>query len=199
MRIGVFGGTFDPLHIAHLILADEAYLTLQLTQILFVLTPVPPHKQDRDITPVNYRLEMLQKTLQMDTRFEVSDVDINRPPPHYAVDTLKLLHKKYPEDKMVYLMGSDSLRDLPNWFKPKEFVAVCDEIGIMCRPNTQFDLHELCSSIPGLDQKAHFMDVPFLEISSSLIRKKISSGAPYQYYVPPEVRQIIEKNQLYWK
>ena len=118
MKIGVFGGSFDPPHIAHLILAQEACNQLELDRVLWVLTPDPPHKRGRRLTAASTRLAMLQLALQDNTAFLPSRVDIDRPAPQYAVDTLHLLAKEYPHAELVYLMGGDSLRDLPTWRRP---------------------------------------------------------------------------------
>ncbi len=134
LRLGIFGGTFDPPHIAHLILAAEAVDQMALDKVLWVLTPFPPHKTDKEITPCAQRLELLQAAIAGDSRFELSRVEIDRQPPHFALDTVTLLHQAYPGSRLVYLMGGDSLADLPVWYKPQQFVAACDEIGVMQRP-----------------------------------------------------------------
>ena len=107
MRLGVFGGTFDPPHIGHLILAAEALDQLQLDKVLWLLTPFPPHKISQSITPLLQRLQMLQAALVDEPRFELSRLDIDRPPLHYAVDTLALLRQNVPSAQLVYLMGED--------------------------------------------------------------------------------------------
>ena len=143
MRLGIFGGTFDPPHVGHLILATEAQYQLQLERVLWVLTPCPPHKAGQSITPVEERLELLCTTLDDNEDFQLSRVDLDRQPPHYAVDTVNLLHKAYPATKLVYLMGGNSLRDLPTWHNPQAFVLACDEIGVMERPGREYNLPEL--------------------------------------------------------
>lgn len=115
MRLGIFGGTFDPPHIGHLILAAEALAQLELDRVLWVLTPNPPHKTRRSLTPVALRYELLRAAFEADPAFVISWVDLDRPPPHYAVDTMRLLRQDHPRDRLVYLMGSDSLDDLPLW------------------------------------------------------------------------------------
>src|SRR4030042_4938152 len=102
MRLGIFGGTFDPPHVGHLILADEARVQLGLERVLWVLTPNPPHKMDQAITPLVDRLDMLRAALGDALHFELSRVDIDRPPPHYAVDTVRLLRRHHPDDTLVY-------------------------------------------------------------------------------------------------
>ncbi len=197
MRIGIFGGTFDPPHLGHLILADEARWGLKLDQIFFVLTPHPPHKQGRVITPVEIRWEMLTKALHGEPSFVTSRVDLDRNPPHYAVDTVKIMKERMPGTTLVYLMGSDSLRDLPTWYHPEDFIIACDMIGVMRRSDYQVDLTSLEAKVPGITEKASFVDAPLLEISSSDLRWRIANGKPYRFYVPESVWKIIQSQKLY--
>lgn len=196
-RIGIFGGTFDPPHVGHLILASEAADQLQLERVLWVLTPDPPHKQGLPITPLPIRLAMVEAAIEDNPLFEISRVEIERPGPHYAVDTMRLLHQSYPDSALIYLIGGDSLRDLPTWHRPQDFLALCDGLGVMRRPGDQVDLSRLEAVLPGLRQKVLFVDAPLLEISSSQIRQRIAQGRAYRYYLPPRVYAIIEEYRLY--
>ncbi len=197
MRIGIFGGTFDPPHVGHLILAQECQSQLKLDRLLWVLTPVPPHKRDRGVTPLRDRLALVQAAIAQDATFELSRVDIDRPGPHYAVDTLALLRQAYPDAQLIYLMGGDSLRNLPNWNEPLTFMWTCNEIGVMRRPGDQIDMQELEGLLPGISQRVYFIEAPLLEISSSEIRERIAAGQPFRYYLLPSVFHLIEKRGLY--
>ncbi len=197
MRLGIFGGTFDPPHIAHLILASEALNQLELDLVLWVLTSDPPHKQGQSITPVEQRLEMLQAAIAQNAQFELSCVDIDRPPPHYAVDSARLLREEYPTANLVYLMGGDSLHDLPTWHTPAAFVSACDALGVVRRPNAEIQLKDLERLIEGITRKVQFVEAPYLDIAASQIRARVSKGLPYRYLVPSAVYQIIEAHQLY--
>jgi len=197
MRLGIFGGTFDPPHIGHLILASEAYVQLELDKILWVLTHYPPHKVEKSLTPLNDRLDLLRAALDENSAFEISRVDIDRQPPHYAVDTMGILREQFPLDILVYLMGGDSLVDLTLWHKPQEFIQACDEIGVMRRPGWSEDFELLDRRFPGLEKRIRFVEAPLLEISSSCIRAKIFTGGPYRYYLPPNVYSIIHERRLY--
>ncbi len=194
---GVFGGTFDPPHLGHLILAAEALHQLSLERVLWVLTPNPPHKPGQVITPVEHRLAMLEAMLAETPAFEVSYVDINRPAPHYAVDTVRLLRSHYPGQDIVYLMGGDSLRNLPSWRHPQAFVAACDAIGVMRRPGTRLDLGGVETRLIGLGARLRFVDTPLLEISSQEIRRRMEAGAPFRYFLHPAVYQLILSRQYY--
>lgn len=197
MKLGVFGGTFDPPHLGHLILAAEAQNQLELERVLFVLTPAPPHKTGLAITSLEQRLALLQAALEEAPGFEISRVDIDRQPPHYAVDTVRLLRQAYPGAKLTYLMGGDSLMDLPLWRHPSEFVQACDTIGVMRRPGDRVSLLALEEQIPGLALKTQFIRVPLLEISSSEIRQRIREGKPVRYFLPPAVYRLILSERLY--
>jgi nicotinate-nucleotide adenylyltransferase len=197
MRTGVFGGTFNPPHIAHLILAGEAFYQLGLDRLLWVLTPFPPHKQGRSILPLHSRLELLSAALKSEPTFELSQVDIDRPPPHYALDTMTILNSEYPEDELIYLMGSDSLHELPTWHKPAQVLASCSALGVMRRPGDQVDLTALELQIPGIQAKVHFISAPLLEISATDLRQRIAQGQPFRYYLPESVYKIIEAQGFY--
>ncbi len=186
-RVGVFGGTFDPPHLGHLILASEARAQLQLTRLLWVLTSVPPHKLGQPISPLEARLAMLERALADEPAFEISRVDIDRPGPHYTADTLRLLRTAYPEAALVLLLGEDSLRDLTKWHEPARIVQEGDEIGVMRRPEVSIDLAELEAQIPGIAPKIRFVDSPLLEIASHEIRQRVAEGKPFRYYVPKPV------------
>src|SRR3970282_733857 len=142
-RLGIFGGTFDPPHLGHLILAAEAQAQLGLEKVLFVLTADPPHKRGKAIAPLEDRLAMLAAAIKGPAIFELSRVEIDRPGPHYAVDTMRLLAKEHQGNQLVYLIGGDSLRNLPDWDRPQELIAACDALGAMRRPGTRIDLADL--------------------------------------------------------
>lgn len=196
-RLGIFGGTFDPPHVGHLILATEAQYQLQLERVLWVLTPWPPHKAGQAITLVADRYELLCASLEGNAEFVLSRVDLDRPPPHYAVDTVGLLRKLYPGAELVYLMGGDSLADLPNWHTPQAFVQACDAIGVMQRPGREFNLTDLERQLPGLTSRVRFIQAPLLEISSSRLRRRIAEGETCRYYFLPAVYQLIQERGLY--
>jgi nicotinate-nucleotide adenylyltransferase len=193
---GVFGGTFDPPHLGHLILADEARVSLGLERVLWLVTGDPPHKSDRLVSPADLRWEMVQAAIGDMPAFERSSVELDRPGPHYAVDSLKELRRQGFE-RMAYIMGSDSLRDLPSWHDPRAFVGACDVIGVMRRPGVELDLDELEVRLPGLKDKLRFFESPFISISGHDIRQRVRDGRAFWYLVLPRVGAVIEKNGLY--
>lgn len=197
IRYGIFGGTFDPPHLGHLALAAEACDQLGLAQVLWVLTPNPPHKTDRFISPLEVRLDLLREALRDNPDFVISTVDIDRSPPHYAVDTVHLLREQYLDTVLVYLMGGDSLVDLPAWHTPQAFVEAVDEIGVMCRLGETVDLAALEAQLPGVRAKVHFVDAPMLEIASSDIRRRIAAGRTVRYFLTSAVWQKIQIMKLY--
>jgi len=170
---------------------------LNLDQILWVLTPDPPHKKGEKIAPLGIRTKMVKSAIDNDPGFTFSYVDINRPGPHYVLDMMILLRNEFPNNELVFLMGGDSLHDLPKWHKPKEFMVACDKIGVMRRPGEKIDFRDLKDALPGISKKVEFIDAPLLEISSNQIRYLISSKKPYRYYLPFEVYKIIEEMHLY--
>lgn len=196
-RYGIFGGSFDPPHIAHLILAEEAHVQLQLDRVLWIVTPVPPHKRDARLTPWPLRVRLVQAAVADNPAFEVSLLEGERPGPHYAVETMRILRDRYPDATLVYLMGGDSLADLPSWHRPSEFVALCDEIGVLRRPFDTVDLEVLEKTLPGLEAKVRFLDTPLLDISATHIRQRVARGLPYRYFVHPGVAHLIQALGLY--
>ncbi len=197
MRIGIFGGTFDPPHVGHLILAEEARHQLRLDRLLWVLTPDPPHKQKQRITPCGLRLELLQAALRDNPAFELSRVDIDRPGPHYALDTVRLLAQQYPHADLVYLVGEDSLRDLPTWYHAPELVAELAGLGVMRRPGGAADLALVEEAISGISARVQWVKAPQLDISSRQIRMRVAGGLPYRYFLLPEVAEMIAEIGLY--
>jgi nicotinate-nucleotide adenylyltransferase len=197
-RIGIFGGTFDPPHFGHLILAAEAQYQLELDVLYFVLTPDPPHKQDQYLTDLDDRIAMLSAAIEGNDGFELSRVDIDRPGPHYTVDTLAVLRRQHPEDVLIYIMGGDSLEGLlVDWHRPEEFVAACDLIGVMRRPEDHLDMAPLEQVFPGITDKVQFVLAPLLEISSRQIRRRVRQGRPYIFYLPESVREVIAERGIY--
>lgn len=196
-RIGIFGGTFDPPHNGHLALAHAARQVLGLDSVLWVLTSQPPHKRGLPITPLADRLDMLQAAIANRPEFQLSRVDMQRPPPHYAVDTVRLLRQQFPDSVLIYLMGSDSLRDLPQWHTPQAFLDVCDALGVMRRPGATDHLDDLKNTLQGIRTKVQFVEAPLMDIASSTLRQRIAAGLPVHEYIPSAVGQIIRARQLY--
>jgi len=196
-RIGIFGGTFDPPHLGHLILAEESMNQLQLDRLFWVLTPDPPHKREKRLTPIEIRFLLVKSAIQNNKSFQFSRVDMDRPGPHFTLDTVKIFKERYPSAKIYYLIGGDSLHDFPNWYKPLELLGNLAGLGVMRRPGDQVNLDQLENELPGITKKLIFIDAPLLEIASNEIRKRISLRKPYRYYLSETVYKVIKKNGYY--
>lgn len=195
LRIGFFGGTFDPIHHGHLILASYAATSARLDRLLFAPAANPPHK-DRKITDVSSRIEMLLRAIEPDERFEMTTVDLDRDGPHYSADTLAILARQYPGAELFFLMGSDSFRDLPYWHEP---LRLFDHAQLLVgkRPNSSYDEPALWEALPPTRTRTEFVDIPLIEISSTEVRKRVSEDLPIDYLVPRRVQDYIEANGLY--
>jgi len=197
MRIGIFGGTFDPPHVGHLILAEECRTQLNLDLLLWVVTDNPPHKKYQNVSPIEQRVELVKKAIHGNPAFMLSRVDIDRPTPHYAIDTVRLLRQEYPGSQLFYLMGGDSLHDLPTWNRPQDFIRACDGIGVMRRHADNVDLESLDKVLPGVSKIVSIVEAPILEISSKQIRQRIHEDMGYRYYLRDAVYQAINDLGLY--
>ncbi|MEX0788646.1 MAG: nicotinate-nucleotide adenylyltransferase [Anaerolineales bacterium] len=195
--IGVFGGTFDPPHLGHLILADEAAAALDLEKVLWVVTGAPPHKPEPPRASVEERLEMVSTAIADAPSFEISRADVDRPPPHYALGTLAWLRERQPSARWAYLMGSDSLVDLPRWHRAQDFLGALELLGVMMRPGQTLDLSALEDVLPGLESKCRVFEAPLVGISARDIRRRIRGGLPFRYLVPPGVPDVILRHHLY--
>jgi len=195
--IGIFGGTFDPPHLGHLSLASAARAQLGLDRLLWMLTPDPPHKQGQVITAVHHRLAMLELALAGHPEFELSCIELYRPGPHYALDTIYLIAEQNPGADLVYLMGGDSLRDLPAWHHPADLLSSLRYLGVMLRPDSTYDLPALEEILPGITAKIRFVDAPPVDISASEIRALAAAGKPFREFVLPTVYEYIVKHKLY--
>jgi nicotinate-nucleotide adenylyltransferase len=196
VRLGLFGGTFDPPHYGHLLLARAACTQLDLDRVLWVVTADPPHKQGVEISPVGDRLDMVAAAIASEPAFALSRVDVDRPGPHWAADTVKLIAAQNPGAEMFYLMGSDSLRDLPTWGRPREFLSCC-ALGVLRRPGDDVDLAALEPVLPGVTARTTFVDVPPLDIASHDIRRRVRTGVGIAGLVPPAVAALIASRGLY--
>jgi nicotinate-nucleotide adenylyltransferase len=195
--IGIFGGTFDPPHRGHLALAAAARRQLGLDRLLWVLTPDPPHKQGLPITPFPHRLAMLNLALKDQPGYELSTIEMDRPGPHYAVDTVRILAIHNPGVRWIYLMGGDSLQNLPTWHRPADLVAALDALGVMRRPGDALDLPGLERVLPGLTAKVRWVDAPPMEVSAHEIRARAAAGHSFRRLVQPAVYAYIVEHHLY--
>ncbi len=195
-RIGILGGTFDPPHMGHLILGEYAADALDLTHMLFVPAGDPPHKQQDAKTPVEHRLAMLRLALSDNGRFHISRADIDRPGPHYSVDMVRIIRQEYPNAEIYFVMGGDSLSDLPKWHLPDEFIRLC-KLAVMRRPgdSAASDMHD--HVLPGLAERVVMIDAPLIDISGIHIRARVQAGHSIRYLVPEAVREYIQTSQLY--
>jgi len=196
-RIGVLGGTFDPIHIAHLAIAEEARTQLGLDKVVFVPAGLPPHKMDVHVSPAEHRLAMVELAIAGNPHFEVSRVDIDRFGPCYTVDTIALLRKEWgPDVEIYFIMGSDSLADILTWHKPDRLIRLCRIVAVG-RPGYRVDMDELERCLPGASQRILFINSPQLDVSSSEIQRRVRAGESIKYQVPEAVERYIYEHGLY--
>ena len=197
IRVGIFGGTFDPPHIGHLILAEEAWFQLKLDVVTIVPAGDPPHKRDRRLSAAVSRVRMVEAAIAGNDHFRLSRVDVDRPGPHYTIDMVRLLRDSLPTgSELFFLMGSDSLRDLPNWHLADRLVANCRLVALT-RHDVTLDWEYLEAALPGLRQRVIQLDMPELEIASHILQERVRSGQPIRYQAPAAVEAIIMAEGLY--
>ncbi len=200
-QFGVLGGTFDPIHVGHLIIAQEVVSALRLDQLFFLPAGDPPHKRDHTITPAPQRVRMVELAIAGNPAFALSLVDVERPGPSFTVDTLKLLHEQWgPETTIAFVIGWDMLDDLLTWHDPAGVVQQVDKLIAVHRPGYQVDpdyLAQLEKAIPGLKSRLTPLEAPQIAISSSDLRERVASGRTVRYQIPEAVEQYILTHGLY--
>jgi nicotinate-nucleotide adenylyltransferase len=196
-RLGILGGTFDPVHHGHLVAAGEARYQLRLDLVLLVPTGTPPHKPRRPISPAHHRLRMLELAVSGQPHFAISRLDLDRPGPCYTVDMLQLLRVEWgPAPAFFFIEGADSLVDIPTWYQPQRLIELC-ELAVVERPGVDIDLPRLEERLPGIAARLHWVKMPHLEISSSDLRARVRAGRPISYLVPAAVETYIAEHGLY--
>ena len=196
MNIGVLGGTFDPIHIGHLVIAEEARIKLGFREVLFVPAGQPWLKLDRNITPAVHRVEMVRCAIADNPHFKLCTLEVERAGPSYTVDTLTMLRKQLgSEASLFFILGRDTLAELPLWKEPKKVVQLC-RLVVPPRLGSK-DLKHLETSIPRLLDKVIQLDMPVIGISSAEIRQRIAQGLSIRYLVPAEVEKYIAEQKIY--
>lgn len=195
--IGIMGGTFNPVHYGHLLAADEALSFLSLEKIIFIPNCLPPHKQiEPDFISGEHRLNMLRLAVKSNPHFEVSDIELKRTGPSYSIDTVEELKASFPDKNFVFITGVDAVLN-SEWLKFDELLGKLSYFLTIARPGSSFeDLEKKLNSYQNRE-KILYLQIPGIDISSTEIRFRISSGKSIKYLVPDEVISYIAKNNFY--
>jgi nicotinate-nucleotide adenylyltransferase len=192
MRIGLMGGTFDPIHHGHLVAAEETRHALPLDRVVFVPAGHPWQKSHADVTPATHRYEMVRLATRDNDAFEVSRVDLEREGPTYTIDTLRAVRSERPDDELFFITGADAILEILTWKDPEEALELATFVGVT-RPG--HELGELAAL--GVAERVIVLEIAALAISSTDIRLRVSEGRPVRYLVPGEVKAYIEEHGLY--
>ena len=200
MRLGIFGGSFDPVHYGHLLVAETCCQQRKLDRVVFVPAAVPPHKQQWQLTSARQRLEMLELAIAGNERFEVSTIEVERGGVSYSVDTLSALAEEHPQATLFFLMGADSLCDLPTWREPQRLCQLAIPL-VACRADTpEPDLSTLARLVDEDrlgEIRRHQVTMPIVEFSSTDLRRRVAAGESIRYRTPRAVQKYIETHGLY--
>ena len=198
MRIGIYGGTFDPVHMGHLVLAEQCREQCQLDEIWFVPAGQPPHKSETPISPAAQRVELLELALAGHPVFRLERLELNRTGPSFTVDTLQQLHELHPNNELFLLMGADSVHDFPSWREPARILQLATIVAVNRGDHSPCDFTEI-ERLWGTATAKNCLSVemPGLDISSSDLRHRVRSGHSIRYLVPRSVEVYIEQHKLY--
>jgi len=193
-KIGILGGTFDPIHIGHLVAADQALSFASLDEIWFMPAPNPPHKMALEITTINHRLEMVKKAVEMDPKYKLCTIELDRFGLSYTLDTMKELKMKYPDYQFFFIIGGDMIKYLPKWYGIEELITIVNFIGLD-RPG--YEYQATSSKENDIIDQVKLIPMPQLDISSTQIRERVKAGRTIRYLVPNNVERYIRENKLY--
>ncbi len=198
LRLGIMGGTFDPIHMGHLATAEAVWDAFGLDEVIFIPSAHPPHKQERKIIDPMHRLRMTELAIRGNPHFRISDLELRREGPSYTLDTVTALQASFGKDAELYVItGADAMNELFSWYHVKELLGKCHFIAAT-RQGTELDTAALREHFGALGEShIHQLDTPALEISSTDIRRRLRRGRTIRYLVPPQVEEYIEKEGLY--
>ena len=196
MRIGIFGGTFNPPHLGHLVCAQEAYVQLGLDRVMLIPVFAPPHKPLENEPGPEHRLELCRLAAGGDERLAVSDIETSRPGPSYTVDTLEELHENEPDNELFLILGGDVAAGLPHWRTPERVLALATPIVANRRGTPRARAAAALSDLQG-GARAKFFSMPWIGVSSTMIRRRVRAGQPIRYLVPDAVAGYIDAKGMY--
>lgn len=196
VKLGILGGTFDPIHLGHLIIAEEARNRLDLEKIFFIPTGEPWMKMPRRISPAVHRVEMVHLAIASNPFFELSLIEVEREGPSYSVDTIAALRQQQFKAELYFILGQDSLADLLAWREPQRLVQMC-YLAVAPRLGSPFNISALEKAIPGVSRRIIPVDTPLIDITSTDIRQRAGKGLSLRYLVPPAVERYILRHKLY--
>jgi len=193
MNICLFGGTFDPPHIGHLIIAESILSDLDIDKIIFIPSSIPPHKPLHSYSSASSRVEMLQISIKGTPAFQISDIELNRPGASYSVDTIKQIKSQMSlsKEELYFVIGSDSLVEFQRWKNPHEILSLAQ---VIIAPRSLFTKDMVK---PEFLEQVQFLDTPQIDISSSMIRERVREKKSIRYYVIPEVLEYIQEKRFY--
>jgi nicotinate-nucleotide adenylyltransferase len=194
-RIGIIGGTFDPIHNAHLVIAQEAAWAQRLDSVIFIPAHQPPHKQREPVSAAEHRLTMTRLAVADNSRFTVSTIEMEREGPSFTVDTLRTLQA--PDLELCFIVGMDSLVDLPTWHDPEGILRLAQVVAVYRGGWDRVDLAQLEARLPAARGRVVIVPIPALDISSTDIRQRVTRGQPIRYLTPDPVVTYIEGHRLY--
>ena len=196
MRLGVLGGTFDPVHLGHLVLAERAREQLELDKVLWLPAGEPWRKADRQVTAAKHRVEMVRRAIDGRGEFELCTLEIEREGPTYTVDSIAALRDRHPEDELCFLLGQDALEDVPNWRDPERLIALAT-LAVAARGEERRSPAALDRLVPGLSGRVTWIEMPHLEISATELRRRAAAGQSLRYVTPDAVAGYIRERRLY--
>ena len=198
MKVGVFGGTFDPIHMGHLIIAQEAAVETGLDRVLFVPVGQPWLKAGTLVSEGRHRLEMTRRAVALNDRFDVSTVEVDRPGPTYTADTLEELQAGLDAaDSLHFILGMDSLENLHRWSRPERLFELCTIVAVSRPGHRDFDLQALENIRVGASAGVAVVHGPGIGISAAEVRRRVARGLPITHWVPRTVEEYIYENGLY--
>lgn len=195
-RVGLLGGTFDPIHLGHLIVAEAAYDALALDWVEFVVANDPPHKPEDSVSPADIRVEMVRRGIAGTPHFRENLTELDRTGPSFTAETLRRLRASRPDDSFHFIVGGDSLRDLRKWRQPDEVLGLA-RLAVIDRPGAEYDLDAIAAELPAVLTRVDFVPAPMIDISSTDLRNRAREGRSIRFQTVDPVRAFIDQMRLY--
>ena len=196
MRVGIYGGIFNPPHLGHLVAAQEAHARLELDIVVWIPAGEPPHRKIEGDPGAEARFEMVELAISGDDRFRASRIELDREGPSYTIDTLRELHEHGPDDELFLILGGDQAAALPRWHEPEEVLSLATVVVFARGTSTRNAIGVQLSRLRGA-QRLLFVEMPRIDVSATMVRRRAAEGKPIRYLVPDKVANYIGAQSLY--